>query len=1440
MKLDDNIILNDVNNWLKGTGIKISIDETEARNNEFGHEILMIELEGDPVKDLAMKYGTGGRLILRWIMPYRKEGVCEVTDFLSGNSYSSGYVFRRPEFDRGMHDDISPLHLCPDLDKGSVFPAWYSDIKYKWCNFARNIKGNKCYLENFIRLEAGLNAIFTSGLARNAGRFTKHPDDDTNPLLALETSRQVLIDWPSETLGRLRIPHSSHKKRLCPFQTPESKRIGLQLNLSAGAKIEDGKITEGDELFSVACGLIPYPHHTDGPRLMMGGKNMKQAEIGIVGAEPPIVPGYYEGIYSDDIDALRSHMRDKRFFPYLGLNALTLIMPFKGYTYEDGLVISQSLASRLCIKAGSYSISKTFDVIIKEFELGEKGIKVDETDKIFTFNHGDKYIYGDTLPKPCINFYNTDTPAKIETWHEQYDHHAPGIIKDIKASSIIKKVSGSNNNRQYLVEFIVSWKFLVERPMSIGDKLTGRNGNKGVVTKILPDDEMPIIHFSDGALPAELIISPCSILGRKNLGQIWEMTHSLLIMKGGEKLNELLDETGLDIKNIRLDGINDYINHDNITRITDRLNEFLSETGCDEYGTFDVSFDGRHVRAFAGWQYFCRLHHHAWKKLQARGTRAPYDFYNGQPIRCGALTGQRMGEMENWAFLSHGANSVLSDMRIKQTGNYEKTRELFRKILRSLGIVITQNEAGLDFSVRSNDDDNLKRKSLRNSLSSDYETMPYCGIITSKKSPRDLAKEILTKLSGNDNNKRVKNAVTKLGEIINGECFFNPDGSIHIEPEILNYSAEVEHVIQEYDSAISVKHPSLKKLLQKFLLDKNPLEQAEALIAYRDGLIEILSGKTGLPRCYMSGRRYNHSGRAVIVPEPSLNVDCVYLPAAMLVEILDGYDEIYVKAMPGSLRNFHKLRKIFNDYYSHEPEAKELAKKLDDFLTSIYGDLWCFLIRQPSLHRHSVQAFRVRCWEYPVIGLPPFVTPGFNADFDGDTMAVFIPPYEHAKDLSRYSILNNPGLIGNGKIAFADTLDLALGWWNMQAQENRVKLSRHLSDILKNNPRDELRDTLRKLQSNIAKFSSGSATLTPIEFERLSRDMSDNNFQHGLNVLINSGAKGSHDDVVKIVSSIGDIDVMNDDDTTEKIHISGNFWKGMNDEELFSYSYPSRLSMAQKKLSVAEAGYLSRMLAEKLYEYTVSVNNCGTSDGVEISYSPEKERLMIDGEIMPTLGDLNKDAERVFWGRVIAGETQCLDFDGVNRVLKFLKEGVKVKLRSPLHCHERKNGHVCALCYGADIATKPYDIPEPVNEGFAAGLTAAEAIGERGTQLAMKRFHDVGSSSESPIKAVRKNLAGKNAVPISDVLREILTANSENYTANKELPQSLIHFETASAYSLTVHEDRYISGIAGEKISRLLVRNPGEDFHFSDCLRTIKSRLLWEGGENNNVDNSHE
>ncbi|MBQ7733378.1 MAG: hypothetical protein IJT58_05120 [Synergistaceae bacterium] len=1398
---DKDNIVNDVRGWLEGTDIEI-INLSQADN-----KFLNLELRGEPVQELAKNYGKDGRLILHWLLPDFENNLCVIQDFLTGEKYLSGYVFRRPEFLK--HGSISPLHLSPDLEKGKVYPAWYYDVEFKWKKFANSVINNeskKCFLNNFIALEAGLNAVFTSSSARRAARFVRKEGTNSNPLSSLEAKRQVLISWTSETLGRLRIPHGSHKYRLCPFETPEAKLAGLQLNLAANAEPKDGKIIPGGELLSIAAGLIPYPNHTDGYGLISGVKNMKQAESKIIGSEAPIVPGYYEGNYSSKIKIkpLRGHLKDKRFFPYLGLNALTVIMPFEGCTYGDGLVISESLAERLYIRESHHRITKSFDVLIKYSELEAHSISIEDWSGIFDCD-SKKYVYGDKLPEPVIKFYDESESEK--PWHEIYNHHAPGVLTGIKVRHVIKKEAGSKRSetKNYRVELTVSWLFSVERPMGLGDKLTGRSGNKGVVTKILPDYKMPLIHFAKESRHAELIISPCSITRHKNLGQIWEMMHSLLIKEGGVKLHDCIEANGIDINNIRLD---------EVPEILGRLDEFLQETGCTESGAFRVTYQGQEFRAFAGWQYFCRLIHHSWEKLQARGVNAPHDTATGQPVRCGALTGQRLGEMENWSLLSHGAFDVLQAMRETQTGDYGKTRRLFKKILRSLGIVVTESASGLDFAVRDEHDDwKLEKRGLRQGLgclvlypdmSGDFVSdSPFCAIIdndTTCKAQSEILLAELRKFSeskeikgyGKDYISRVNAAIKKLDDLINDGAFFNGDGSIHIEPDIMSYSADLSSGVQEAGSVTVTKHKLLRDLLLQFAINGYELYRVEALIAYRDGLIELLSRKNGLPRYYMSGRRYNHSGRAVIVPEPSLRVDSVYLPAAMLIELLDDYDDSYISRIPEELKD---TRRIFNDFYNRRAESESLAEKLDDFMNSPEGELWCFMVRQPSLHRHRVMAFRVRCWAFPVIGIAPFVTQGFNADFDGCTMSVFLPPYSHARDLSRFSLINNPGLVGNGRPAFADSLDLALGFWKM----THKSLSEHIAGLLRDFQGEQLISELQNLQIEITKSSTGAATLTPYEFEHLLLQDS---------ALLKSGAGVSINDVDQMTKSIGEIDTMQDSDgeVIEKKIISGNFWQGLNEEELFTYSYQSRYSMAQKRLSVSEAGYLSRQLAEKLFECTISRYDCGTKHGLEISYSHKDGRLLINGVEFPS-----QDFERVLWGRVLLGESHCMSTEDVKALIEKLKAGRKVIMRSPVYCKERESGHICSLCYGADTALKPFDRPEAVYVNFAAGLTAAQAIGERGTQ----------AGSESPMKLLKKLIISSKESPIKKIKAVI-----ENLHGNQELSQSLIHFETAAAYKES-GKDNYLSKFTDEGLSRILIRNPGEGFNFRDDLSTLKSRLLW-------------
>ncbi len=1495
-------------------GISVTVVEERKGERELGRpqefRMLCLTLKGQRIRKLAAEFGKDESLTLPWLLPTDPHVFVDLADGATDTRWTSAHILSLEGLSRtggeesaedspgASKKEASRIDLPPDLDEGRVYQLWWHDAERLWGQFARSVEANRGNLEAFVRLEAGLNALWVSPRKRHRLLTKIGPSNRENPLLRLEGQRQVRIGlWGVESHGRLRLPHESHRGRLCPFQTPESRRTGLDLQLAAGAEVKsDGSIEPNDDyLFSIAVGMIPYPLHTDGPRLMMGGKNMKQAEIGIEGAEPPIVPGYLEGQRARFIPALKGSLDpDRRLTPPIGLDALTLIMPFEGYTYEDGLVVSESLARRFFIRNGTHTIRKIYERWILEPTSNVPDIASAVRDS--TPDPAPRYIYGAPLPLPTFDFYERDRSGSLKPCplpELLYDHHAPGTLdKDgFHVDVRLSRPSGTENARGIRITLDLTWAFRVERPLGLGDKLTGRNGNKGVVTRILADEAMPEVRIGGREYRAELIISPSSIMGRKNLGQLWEMAHSVLLESASEGIP---DDDELEAEQ------------------RENLPELMRRAGADEWGTFPVSIPTkngtREVRAFAGWQYFCRLHHHALKKLQARGSGGPIQEASGQPAVCGSRTGQRLGEMENWSFLSHGADDVLFKMRAHFTGDFSRTRNLMQRIYRSLGMTLDVDPDALRIGRTSEavpaDRGKAAPESLRSFLkrTRDNDNVDDAGKLVCYK---DLDSNGSSHSGGPSQSmeafldqqiERLKNAQLKNTEDPEGrkrakrllekakklEFLLGAQGNLYVDPKLLRL------------------FPDLRNALSEILHATSEEKQLMAFIRYREQLVGLLSGKEGVPRRHLLGRRYNHSARAVIVPCPDLDPHEVRLPLMMLTELLDGYDDeraedLFSEPLP-------KVRSRVNDPLCREWSDGE-AKRCDRKLREEY-ELWAFLVRQPSLHRHSLQAFRIRCWNEPVIGLPPFVTAGFNADFDGDTMAVFLP-HPSSGSLEKFSLPNNPGLVGTGAPALASGLDLALGWWNLDEADRDEWLAqagldgstgqspKKLEDFLPvllrhiaSQPFPGRSSLLGKLQHAVCGASTGAATLSPLEFERLSTHLDkllpckkkeeekdaesaiEAFFREhpglGLARMVASGAKGKVRDVRHMTWAIGEIDKF--EEASEKPYIRGSFWRGLTEDEMFLYSYPSRDSMAQKKLAVAEAGYLSRQFAEGLFELQVQSEDCGTAKGLEVGYSrmEKKERLTLslDGETftLPTLGRIERDLERAAWGRTLAGGAgRSLGKDDLKAVLAFWREGLalsdgelkehllgnknRLVLRSPLFCGCPLDEGVCARCCGADLSQKPLDIPRPVKTGAFVGLTAAQAIGERGTQLAMKRFHDVGGGTqEDKITGLREHFIREPKThDVKERLRKllgILALEKDDSRAFEELPQALIHYELALRQSQTrgldgeasYSEGRYLSALAHERIEPLLFFKE-DDTSFTDDFKAIKSRLLWGGSD---------
>ena len=212
-------------------------------------------------------------------------------------------------------------------------------------------------------------------------------------------------------------------------------------------------------------------------------------------------------------------------------------------------------------------------------------------------------------------------------------------------------------------------KIIVEvaqfRHVVVGDKLAGRHGNKGIISKILPIADMP--YLADGT-PVDIIISPISVLARMNLGQLLEAHLGLAAKKLGMKIAAPVFE--------------------NISE--ERIVELLKQAGLPVDGKMKV-YDGRTGKAYenpvvVGIEYIMKLIHMVEDKTHARST-GPYSLVTQQPLGGKAqMGGQRLGEMEVWALEAHRARHILQEMLTIKADDVVGRAKAFEAIVKGTDI----------------------------------------------------------------------------------------------------------------------------------------------------------------------------------------------------------------------------------------------------------------------------------------------------------------------------------------------------------------------------------------------------------------------------------------------------------------------------------------------------------------------------------------------------------------------------------------------------------------------------------------------------------------------------------------------------------------------------------------------------------------------------------
>ena len=361
----------------------------------------------------------------------------------------------------------------------------------------------------------------------------------------------------------------------------------------------------------------------------------------------------------------------------LGKNILAAFMAWEGYNYEDAVIISSRLV-RDDIFTSVHIDEHIIDV--RETKLGpemvtrdisnvseEKFKNLDEEGVVYI---GAEVKSGDILVGKITPKGETELSAEEKLLRAIFGEKA----KDVRDTSLYLehgehgkvigvKVFSRDNGDKLPAGVIKSIHVLVAdlRKIQIGDKVAGRHGNKGVISKVVPEEDMP--HLADGT-PVDIILNPLGVVSRMNLGQLLETWLGLAAKKLNYKVATPV-----------FDGTKEEI-----------LKQELKKAGFDESGK-QLLYDGRTGLPFEnkttiGYIYYMKLDHMVEDKIHQRSI-GPYSLITQQPLGGKArFGGQRFGEMEVWALEGYGAANVLQEMLTIKSDDVPGRTKAYESIIR--------------------------------------------------------------------------------------------------------------------------------------------------------------------------------------------------------------------------------------------------------------------------------------------------------------------------------------------------------------------------------------------------------------------------------------------------------------------------------------------------------------------------------------------------------------------------------------------------------------------------------------------------------------------------------------------------------------------------------------------------------------------------------------
>ena len=504
------------------------------------------------------------------------------------------------------------------------------------------------------------------------------------------------------------------QRQAVPLMTTESPIVGTGIEYRAAKDSGILVLAEDDGVIEKVTGSSITVKYKNGKTIVHKLRKFKRTNGGTCINQKPIVK---KGEIVKKGDAIADGPATANGEMALGKNVLVAFSTWEGYNYEDAILINERL-----VKEDTFTSIhiEEYDCECRDTKLGAEEITRDipnigddslkDLDENGIIRIGAEVRPGDILVGKVTPKGETELTAEERLLRAIFGEKAREVrdtslrVPHGEAGTVVDVKIFTRDNSDELgpgVNQIIRCYIATKRKISVGDKMAGRHGNKGVISRILPEEDMP---FMPDGTPIDILLNPLGVPSRMNLGQVLEV-----------HLGGAAKALGWKISTPVFDGANE-----------EDVRELLKQAGMSEDGK-TILYDGRTGDPFdkpitVGVMYMLKLHHLVDDKIHARST-GPYSLVTQQPLGGKAqFGGQRFGEMEVWALEAYGAAYTLQEMLTVKSDDVVGRVNTYEAIVKgenipepgvpeSFKVLVKELQSlGLDVRLYSEDNEELELK----------------------------------------------------------------------------------------------------------------------------------------------------------------------------------------------------------------------------------------------------------------------------------------------------------------------------------------------------------------------------------------------------------------------------------------------------------------------------------------------------------------------------------------------------------------------------------------------------------------------------------------------------------------------------------------------------------------------------------------------------------